>query len=160
MALRQLMLKKRIDEKQKELTALREKDEEFTKREADLEQSIDESATDEERTAVEEAIGSFESDKEAHEEAKTSLEAEISGLEDELREIEETNERAAEPAKEEREEIKMDTAEKRMINESIMEREDVKAWIWLKRRSGCCRTVGTTGVSLRTCQRKARASGV
>ena len=129
MALRQLMLKKRIDEKQKELTALREKDEEFTKREADLEQSIDESATDEERTAVEEAIGSFESDKEAHEEAKTSLEAEISGLEDELREIEETNERAAEPAKEEREEIKMDTAEKRMINESIMEREDVKAWI-------------------------------
>lgn len=130
MALRQLMLKKKIDEKQKELTALREKDAEFEKREADLEKSIDEAGTDEERTAVEEEIGSFESDKTAHEEAKASLEEEVNGLENELREIEETDERQdKEPEKAEREDTKMEVAERKHGYDVIMQRDDVKEWL-------------------------------
>ena len=130
MALRQLMLKKKIDEKQKELTALREKDAEFEKREADLEKSIDEAGTDEERTAVEEEIGSFESDKTAHEEAKASLEEEVNGLENELREIEETDERQdKEPAKVEREDTKMEVVERKHGYDVIMQRDDVKEWL-------------------------------
>ena len=130
MALRQLMLKKKIDEKRKELNALREKDAEFEKREADLEKSIDEAGTDEERTAVEEEIGSFESDKTAHEEAKASLEEEVNGLENELREIEETDERQdKEPEKAEREDTKMEVVERKHGYDVIMQRDDVKEWL-------------------------------
>ena len=111
MALRQLMLKKKIDEKQKELTALREKDTEFEKREADLEKSIDEAGTDEERTAVEEEIGNFE-------------------IENELREIEETDERQGKvPEKVEREDTKMEVVERKHGYDVIMQRDDVKEWL-------------------------------
>ena len=95
MALKALMIRKKLDEKNKALEALRSKDAEFEKREADLETAIDEASTDEERSAVEEEIEKFEGEKNAHDEEKTSLEGEVRGLEDELKEFEEAEERAA-----------------------------------------------------------------
>ena len=84
MALRQIMLGRKIEQKRSELEALRAKDADFEKREAELEQAIEEAQTEEEQAAVEEEVTKFDSDKAAHEEAKTNLETEIDGLEAEL----------------------------------------------------------------------------
>ena len=61
MALRALMLKKRIDDKKKELSDLRAID--FASREAELEKSIEEASTEEERSVVDEAIDKFDAEK-------------------------------------------------------------------------------------------------
>ena len=53
MALKALMLRKKINEAKKSLDELRTKDADFEVREKDLAKSIEEAATDEERTAVE-----------------------------------------------------------------------------------------------------------
>lgn len=84
MALRQIMLGRKIEQKRNELESLRAKDADFEKREAELEQAIEEAKTEEEQAAVEEEVTKFDSDKAAHEEAKTNLETEIDGLEAEL----------------------------------------------------------------------------
>lgn len=108
--LKQIMLRKKIDEKKKALEELRAKDADFEKREAELEESIGEASTDEEQTAVEEAVTAFESEKKEHDEAKENLEKEVGDLEEELRGIEgedEKKERAAKEHFEKREEKKM-----------------------------------------------------
>lgn len=51
-----LMLKRGLDKKNEELEALRAKDEEFSTREAELEQAIAEAKTQEEETAVTEEV--------------------------------------------------------------------------------------------------------
>lgn len=84
MAIRALMLKKKIDVKRSELESLLKTGEELEQREAELTQAIEEAETEEERSAVEEAVGQFESDKAEYETAKGELEKEISGLEGEL----------------------------------------------------------------------------
>ena len=87
MALKTLLLRKRIDGKKAELEALRAKDQELITREAELAKAIEElteANTQEERDALESEIQSFDSDKAAHEEAKTALEREIEGLENDL----------------------------------------------------------------------------
>lgn len=88
MALKALMIKKRLNDAQKALEILRAKDAEFEHREADLTASIEEAETDEEREAVEAEIEQFDADKEAHENEKKQLEDQISGLETELQEEE------------------------------------------------------------------------
>lgn len=88
MALRQIMLGRKIEQKRSELEALRAKDADFEKREAELEQAIEEAKTEEEQAAVEEEVTKFDTEKAAHEEAKTNLETEIGGLEAELEEAE------------------------------------------------------------------------
>ena len=96
MALKALVLRKRIDEKNKALASLREKDAEFEKREADLKASIEEmtdESTAEERSAVDEAVEAFDADKTAHEEAKATLEREVGDLESELKAEEEPAQR-------------------------------------------------------------------
>ena len=94
MALKALMLRKKINGKKKELEALREKDALFVTREAELEQSISEAETDEEHAAVEEAIEAYESDKKEHEDKEQALETEIADLESELSDIEAEQERS------------------------------------------------------------------
>lgn len=84
MALRQIMLSRKIEQKKNELAALREKDADFQTRETDLEKSIEEAQTEEEQTAVEEEIEKFETEKTTHDEAKAKLETEIGDLEAEL----------------------------------------------------------------------------
>lgn len=84
MALKQIMLSRKIEQKKEELRSLMEKDSTFQTREAELEQAIAEAATEEEQKAVEEEVDAFDSEKTAHEEAKDALKNEISGLEEEL----------------------------------------------------------------------------
>jgi len=132
--LRQIMLRKKIDEKKKALEELRAKDADFAKREAELEESIGEASTDEEQAAVEEAVTAFEAEKKEHDEAKENLEKEVGDLEEELRGIEEEDQKKERAAKkpvitEEREDQKMATPERRHAFDAIMQREDVKAWI-------------------------------
>lgn len=88
MALKALMLKRKIDLAKKALEELRAKDADFEKREAELEASIEEVQTDEERAAVDEAVTAFESEKAAHDDAAGKLEEEIRGLENELADVE------------------------------------------------------------------------
>lgn len=84
MALKALMLRKKIDEKKKLLEKLRAKSETFRTRESELEQAITEAETDEEQAAVEAEIESFESDKQENDTQISNLETEISGMEQEL----------------------------------------------------------------------------
>lgn len=107
MAIRTLILRKKISEKSKELEALRSLTADFEsrkadleKREAELEAAIEEASTEEERSVVEDEADKFEADQSAletdiseNDEKITNLEGEISEMERELSEIEE-NQRA------------------------------------------------------------------
>ena len=84
MALKAIMLRRSIEKKKAELEALRQKDAEFSTREAELETAIGEADTLEAEQAVAEQVESYEAEKKAHEEAKTTLSAEIQGLEADL----------------------------------------------------------------------------
>lgn len=151
MALKALMIRKEIDDKKKALEALRAKDEEFVKREKELEASIDEAETDEEKDTVREAVETFETERSAHEEAKGSLEEAVSDLEDKLKAEEEAN-AAAEEAQAQnngeeargKEHEEMQTRDAAQVGEimrgtfgkmsaqersAIFMREDVKGWI-------------------------------
>ena len=88
MALKAIMLRRSIEKKQAELEALRQKDAEFSIREAELETAINEAETPEQEQAVTEEVETFDADKTAHEEAKAALAGEIEGLEAELSEAE------------------------------------------------------------------------
>ena len=114
MALKTLLLKKQIDNKKKALDELRAKSAEFETREAQLTQAIDEVENDEQRTAVEEEINSFTTEKAEHDQAIGELEREIEGLENDLA-AEEAAQNTEPPAKQEAErkdEKTMNTREK------------------------------------------------
>lgn len=89
MALKILMLRSKMDRLNKELEALREKDAEFATREAELEQAVNEAATEEEEKVVADNVEQFETEKQAHDERKSALEQEISEIEGQIKEIEE-----------------------------------------------------------------------
>lgn len=146
MALKALMLRKQINDKQKLLDELRAKDAEFTTRETELEKSIDEAASDEERSVVSEAVEQFEGEKTAHDETKATLEREIGELENELSELEKEPAPApaapAEPKTEERKEVHtMDTRKKffgmnAVERDAFFAREDVKEFLQRTRELG------------------------
>lgn len=111
MALKQLILSKRISTLKSQLETFRAKDADFLTRkkaletrEAELETAVNEltdSSTEEEKTAVDEAVTAFEAEQEVlvteqteNDEAKKKLEDEIQQLQKELDEI---NQRAATP---------------------------------------------------------------
>lgn len=144
MALKALMLRKRIDDKQKALNALIAKDADIEKREAELEASIAEATTEEEKSFLDEEIDKHEADKQAQAESKAKLEAEISDLEKELGEEEaeqstdapaETTQAEEQPKTNERKDNiimnkrnvfrNMNTTERA----NFIEREDVKNWL-------------------------------
>lgn len=149
MALKVIMLRKKIDEGKQKLEMLRSKTAEFQTREAELEKAIEEAQTDEEKKAVEEEVNKFDTEKSAHENEVSELERTIADQEKELEEIE----RATPKPKEER------STEKRMamttINirslpmnqrafdslpmetrKEIVEREDVKTFLAEIRAAG------------------------
>lgn len=88
MALKAIMLRRSIEKKQAELETLRQKDAEFSKREAELETAINEAETSEQEQVVTEEVETFDADKTAHEAKKAALAGEIEGLEAELSETE------------------------------------------------------------------------
>lgn len=102
MALRALMLSRRIEDKKNELARLREKDQEFETREKELETAIGEATTDEEKQTVSEEVEKFDEEKASHDEVKSALETEIEGLEKELEEIERKKPDVKTPEKSER----------------------------------------------------------
>lgn len=139
MALRALMLRKKIDGKQKELEALRAKDEEFITREAELEAAIEEAETDEEQAAVTEAVDSFNNEKSANDAARVDLEKEIEELEGELAEEERAQDTTPPvedivPAIGEQREVKntMATAETRNrfgLTQELITRENIQGFL-------------------------------
>lgn len=101
MALAQLKLKRSIDEKRKEIEKLRGIKADFEKREAELEQSVEEAETEEDKATIDEAVEALE--KEENEAGDvdgkiTDLEKEVTELEENLRTIEQKTE---DPAPEE-----------------------------------------------------------
>ena len=88
MALKILMLRSKMDRLNKELEALREKDAEVAAREAELEQAVNEAATEEEEKVVAENVERFETEKQAHDERKNAIEQEIGEIEGQIKEIE------------------------------------------------------------------------
>lgn len=96
MALRQLMLAKQIADKEKELEEMRGKDADFETREKELEESINEANTEEDRSLVDDAITKFTEENDAHNERKSKLETELSELREQMKEYEKTPERREE----------------------------------------------------------------
>ena len=88
MALRAMKLRKDIESNKARLAALREKTAELETREAEIEAAIEEAETEEDKTAVSEAIDAFEAEKEAHDKEVSELENTIAQQERELEEIE------------------------------------------------------------------------
>lgn len=131
MALKALMLRKKIDQKKKDLEALRAKDAEFETREAALESAINEAETEEEQRTVTEEIDAFNMEKEAHETQKGDLEREVGELEADL--AEEERQQDTTPKKpEEREAKNMATPEVRNrfgLTEDMMTREKVQSFL-------------------------------
>ena len=109
MALRALIIGKKLMEARGRLEKLREKDEEFQTREAELEEAISEAESEEDQEAVEKLVEEFETEKEAHEEEKKKLEEEISDMESELEEI------AKEPAARMKKQVKEKRVEGRTM---------------------------------------------
>lgn len=97
MALRQLMLSKKIEQRKASLLELNQKEEALKTREAAAEQSAEEAKTEEEIKAVEAEADAIESAKKDLDEKKQGLESEIADLEGELEEL-----NSKDPAKENR----------------------------------------------------------
>ena len=147
MALKALLLKKRLDDSRKKLETLRKKSEEFEIREEELKKAIDEmpeDADEETRSALEESIASFEQERSEHADAVADLTREIEALEADLDEGEADAPGEPEPAEEEKPEkierkadMKMNIPESRAkmfgatAQERTMffERDDVKAYL-------------------------------
>lgn len=142
MALKTLMLRKKIADAKAELEAVRAKDEEFVTREAELTTAIAEATTEEEKRAVEEAIAAYDGDKTAHEEQKSALERTVGELEQELDSIESENEKpAAEPPGERKEDKHMNTRTQFFgmtieQRDAFMARDDVKEFLERTRTIG------------------------
>lgn len=145
MALKALMLRKKIDDKKKLLDELREKSKAFQIRETKLEQAITEAQTDAEKAAVETEIDQFDSDKQDNQKQISDLEAEISGMEQELEHSEKKQETPppAEPTGGEarKEPITMKTRTKffgmnRQERDAFFAREEVKTFLERVRTMG------------------------
>lgn len=100
MALKPLLLRKRLTDLRSALDSLRAQQTEMEAREAELEADIEAASTDEERTVVEEAVNNFEEERSTLEGRISATETEISNLEEELRaaEAEAAERRGAAPA--------------------------------------------------------------
>ncbi len=147
MALKQIMLRKKIEKKKTELDELRKADADFEKREAELEKAIDEAKTEEEEQVVSGEVETFETEKKEHEDSKERLAKEIGDLEAELEKTEEEppepGERSRRSEKRERTKMTMARTEIRSLpmnvrafdslpmekRQEIIERDDVKGFL-------------------------------
>lgn len=87
MAIRQLMLSKKIEQRKSSLVELQTQQEGLTTRSADLEKALEEAKTDEEIAAVEEEADKLDAEQSELDEKKGKLEGEIAGLESELEKL-------------------------------------------------------------------------
>ena len=141
MALKVLMLKRKIDQHEKALAELLKKNDELQTRESELAKAIEEATTEEENKAIEEEIDAFNSDKEKLEAEQKDIEEKIFGLKEELKaEEEEQDTTPVEPVEEKPVEAERKvniTMDKRNFFEkmdaqtrsAIFAQDDVKAWL-------------------------------
>lgn len=88
MALKAIMIGRKLELKRSVLAELTAKDAEYENRSAEIEKAIGEATTDEEQSAVEEAMTKYTEDLDAHNAEKEKLSAEIEGLEKDLEDAE------------------------------------------------------------------------
>lgn len=120
MAIKALMLKKRIDRASNALAPLMEKEKEFEVRESELQKALEEAETEEEINTVEEEVNALEADKEANTKAKDELAKEIEGYKEELAKLEEEDNKEPEA-----QEVKpVDEPEERKVN-TVMSKRNV-----------------------------------
>ncbi|MGN8648321.1 phage major capsid protein [Gracilibacillus sp. HCP3S3_G5_1] len=89
MALKQLVLSKKLEQRKSTLEELIEKEEGFNTRADELEQSIEEAENEEEVATVEDEIAKLEKEQEELNEEKTNLEQEIEDIEKEIEQLNE-----------------------------------------------------------------------
>ena len=145
MAIKALMLKKKIDRANSNLAPILEKAKELELRESELQKALEEAETEEEINAVEEEVNALEADKENNKKAKDELTQEIDGYKEELAKLEEeinaepeapTQGEPAEDAKPEERKVNV-TMNKRNLfanmpileRDAMFNREDVKGWL-------------------------------
>ena len=87
MAIRQLMISKKIEQRKASLAELNAQQEGLTTRSAELEKALEEAKTDEEIAAVEEEVNKLEGEQTELDGKKSTLEGEISELEGELEQL-------------------------------------------------------------------------
>lgn len=87
MALRQLLINKKIEQRKASLDEITKASGEMTTRAAELEAALEEAESDEDIAAVEEEIKKLDTDQAANDEKKGTLEGEIAELEGELEEL-------------------------------------------------------------------------
>lgn len=139
--LKQLMLRKRIEQRKGDLGALQERGKALQKREEDLVAAIDEAKTDEEVATVEAEIDALDAEKTEITEKTGTLEGEIAQLEGELAQLKSNEPGTTPPAKSE-ERKSTQGGEMRMENRtgffvgmtrdavgSLVAREDVKEFL-------------------------------
>lgn len=88
MALKALLLKRKIEEMNGRMAALSQHTGELTQREAELEQAMDEARTEEDLRSVEQLVEEFTAEQRTHQEAITALQREIDAAQEELRTLE------------------------------------------------------------------------
>lgn len=88
MALKAIMIAKKLEMKRAAFDELVAKDAEFETRSAEIEKAIGEANTEDEQKAVEEALEKYTEEEAAHNEEKEKLSAEIKGLEKDLEDAE------------------------------------------------------------------------
>lgn len=84
MALKQLMIQKKIDSKRSELSEMETRFKKITERENELTRALEEAKTDEEVDTVDKSVDDLEAEKEKLEKERDELNDEIKKLEDEL----------------------------------------------------------------------------
>ncbi|NMF06262.1 phage major capsid protein [Clostridium beijerinckii] len=144
MAIKQLMISKKIEQRKSSLTELLIQGEGLKTRSAELEKALEEAKTDEEIAAVEEEVNKLEGEQTDFDEKKGKLEGEISELEGELEKLN-ANEPKNDPApvkpigSERSKKIKGDertmvrgkffAGMTREVVQNLIEREDVKEFL-------------------------------
>lgn len=165
--LKTILLRRRIDQREKDLAALREQDAGYQTREAELEAAVNEvdPTNEEERSAIEAEIETFESERSAHTAAVAAMESEIAELRTQL-ETEERNaptnmQQRADAAKNERSASNMPHIDIRSlpmsqrafdaypleVRQEIVARDDVKTFL-TQLRSFKGQTRAVTGADL------------
>ena len=154
MAIKELVLRKRIEEKRTALAKLQEaakdletREAELAAREAELEEALEEVSNDEEKAAFDEALEAYEKDKEELDTAKEENAKEGDDLQAEIEELEKELDERTDKKNEAVEKVEKTQAEKETRKEmnhmiyrtfakmtmeertAIVEREDVKAFL-------------------------------
>lgn len=124
MALKALLLRKKLDTKKRDLEAIRAKETEFETRKDELTSAIDEAKNEEELNALNELVDKLEADKAEHTNAVSALENEVSEIETELADEEAKQNTDPAPEPEERKEVAhMSTRNKIFARMSMQERD-------------------------------------